>query len=261
MIERPYAFGGTTVIIGLLGAVVLACAGGLWAGGRMRRAGIDRQRRPELATIVAAVLGPFGLLLGFSLSVAISRHDARKIATVNEANAIGTAFARASLVPAVTDPVRALLREYVDLDVAFYLSIGEAQRSQLVERDLVSIQDRLWRYGAGALSADPRSVAASDFVQSINGLVDRHAVRIAMIRNYLPPILLLLLAAFAVVGSALTGYAAGLTAHGDRFTPFLASLMSAAVLLVVVDIDRPLYGFITVGQESMQDLRDYMQTH
>ncbi|MEM8824827.1 MAG: hypothetical protein AAGF30_14570, partial [Pseudomonadota bacterium] len=65
-----------------------------------RRIGLNRPPRDEtetgqISTTQASLLGILGLLLGFTFSVALGRHDARSAAVVAEANAIGTAWLRA----------------------------------------------------------------------------------------------------------------------------------------------------------------------
>ena len=56
--------------------------------------------REDLGTILAAALTLLGLLIGFSFSMAISHYDQRKNCEETEANAIGTAYVRADLLPA-----------------------------------------------------------------------------------------------------------------------------------------------------------------
>ena len=56
-----------------------------------------------------------GLLIGFTFSMAVSRYDQRKNHEEAEANAIGTEYVRADLLP-IADAARArdLLRNYLD---------------------------------------------------------------------------------------------------------------------------------------------------
>jgi hypothetical protein len=61
------------------------------------------------------------LIIGFTFSMALGRYDMRKNYEEEEANAIGTEFLRADVLPA-TDAakVRALLLSYLDQRVLFY---------------------------------------------------------------------------------------------------------------------------------------------
>ena len=60
---------------------------------------LQDQERELFGTIVAATLTLLGLLIGFSFSMAISRYDERKNHEEAEANAIGTEYTRAGLLP------------------------------------------------------------------------------------------------------------------------------------------------------------------
>ena len=88
-----------------------------------------------MQTAVAAILG---LLLAFTVSMAVSRFEDRKHAVVDEANAIGTAYLRVSLLP---DPLRS------QATGAFAKYVGT--RLQLARAD--------WFTGAGAGSVQSRS--------------------------------------------------------------------------------------------------------
>ena len=60
----------------------------------------DADERDDFGVILAATLTLLGLIIGFSFSMAISRYDQRKNLEEEEANAIGTEYLRAELLPA-----------------------------------------------------------------------------------------------------------------------------------------------------------------
>jgi hypothetical protein len=77
---------------------------------RKKQLNLDEDVREDLDLIVAATLTLLGLIIGFSFSMAISRYDQRKSYEEGEANAIGTEYLRADLLPAADRAnVRALL--------------------------------------------------------------------------------------------------------------------------------------------------------
>src|SRR5271169_1628111 len=76
--------------------------------GRPLRARTDEPARGLEGAVQAAALGLLALLLGFSFSLVASRYDARREVIVHEANAIGTAYLRAQLLP---EPQRSESRE------------------------------------------------------------------------------------------------------------------------------------------------------
>ncbi len=66
--------------------------------GRRRQKWEDGER-DDFRMIVAATLTLLGLIIGFTFSMAISRYDQRKNYEEAEANAIGTEYVRADLLP------------------------------------------------------------------------------------------------------------------------------------------------------------------
>jgi hypothetical protein len=78
---------------------------GWWC--RRRQGPLDAELREDFGFILAATLTMLGLIIGFSFAMATSRYDQRKIYEEAEANAIGTEYVRADLLPAA-DAVAAM---------------------------------------------------------------------------------------------------------------------------------------------------------
>ena len=77
---------------------------------------------------MTATLTLLGLIIGFSFSMAISRYDQRKVYEEAEANAIGTEYVRADLLPAGDAArVRALLRDYKRLSRTAYFVLSNTR--------------------------------------------------------------------------------------------------------------------------------------
>src|SRR6202030_2272198 len=85
----------------------------------------------DFSVILAATLTLLVLIIGFSFSMAISRYEQRKNYEEEEANAIGTEYLRADLLPADAARVRALLRNYLDERILFYRTRNEQQLRQI----------------------------------------------------------------------------------------------------------------------------------
>ena len=82
---------------------------------------LKEEGREDFGVVLGATLTLLALLIGFSFSMAVSRYDQRKNYEEAEANAIGTEYVRADLLPAKdTARVRELLKKYVDQRVLFY---------------------------------------------------------------------------------------------------------------------------------------------
>src|SRR5271168_4094690 len=105
---------------------------------------LEPDARKDFATILATTLTLNGLIIGFTFSMAIGRYEQRKNYEEAEANAIGTEFVRADLVPAADGTkLRALLQDYVDQRLAFYKAGSEAEIRQINSRT-AQLQMQLW---------------------------------------------------------------------------------------------------------------------
>ena len=106
-------------------AMWLATLGGAFLVGRTRQ--LEPNARDDFGIILAATLTLLALIIGFSFSMALTRYDLRKSHEAIEANAIGTEYVRADLLPAADAArVRALLRRYVDQRILFYSAPANA---------------------------------------------------------------------------------------------------------------------------------------
>ena len=95
-----------------------------WFGASCRRrygnvkGGEDRD---FFTIILGASLTLLGLIIAFSFSMAVSRYDQRKNYEEQEANAIGTEYVRANLLPAPdAAKVQGLLKSYLDQRILYY---------------------------------------------------------------------------------------------------------------------------------------------
>src|SRR5438067_7260853 len=88
--------------------------------------------REEFGVVLAATLTLLGLIIGFSFSMAVTRYDQRKNYEEAEANAIGTEYVRAGLLPAPdASKVRELLTNYVHQRVLFYTTRSASELDQI----------------------------------------------------------------------------------------------------------------------------------
>ena len=84
------------IALGMLALLLAACEIGYRRG--LANVGAPDSLRPLMSGTGAAILGLLGLLLGFSLSMAIDRWNTRRNVIVGESNAIGTLYLRAGLL-------------------------------------------------------------------------------------------------------------------------------------------------------------------
>lgn len=118
---------------------------------------LDVEAREDLGIILAATLTLLGLIIGFSFSMAIERYDQRKNYEEEEANAIGTEYVRADLLPAAdAAKIRALLRNYLDQRVLFYVAQHDRQLQQKTNVRTTQLQNELWSAIQAPAAVRPR---------------------------------------------------------------------------------------------------------
>ena len=214
----------------------------------------DGRGGANASTLEAAILGMLALIIGFTFAMALSRFEARRDAVMNEANAIGTTALRARLLP---EPHQAevlkLLREYVKirLDIT-QRPISQTELTAAIDRSN-ALQEALWVQAKGMAAKDNGMVPTGLFIQTLNEMIDNQGKRLAAARNRVPSIVLLALFGIAAVAGAFAGYASGLEARRTRLPVYVTGILVSAVILLILDLDRPSTGFIEVSQQPMID--------
>ena len=125
-----------------------------------RQRELPEDMREDFGVILAAALTLLGLIIGFSFSMAISRYDQRKNYEEAEANAIGTEYVRADLLPAADAAnVRALLKTYLDQRVLYYTTRDPHQLAQITAQT-ARLQAELWAAVLPPTTAQPTPLGA-----------------------------------------------------------------------------------------------------
>jgi hypothetical protein len=215
-----------------------------------------RSMAGSTGAMVGAMLGLLAFMLAFTFGVASSFFQARREVVLSEANAIGTTYLRAAMLPAaIGTDVRHLLREYVDVRLEAATGINVAQAVSKSEE----LHGRLWSQAVAA-SENDRSPVTALFIESLNEVIDLHAKRVmAALRTRVPPPIWVALYLLAILSMAAMGYNQGLTSRRRSLAGFALILAFSVVLLLIVDLDRPGEGLLRVSQQSMIDLQNSMR--
>src|SRR6516165_4240852 len=168
---------------------------------RLRNIGEDV--REDFGVILSATLTLLGLLIGFSFSMAISRYDQRKNYEEAEANAIGTEYVRADLLPSPdAAKVRALLRSYTDQRILFYRT-RDKQKLLQINANTAQLQNELWSAVRAPAASQPTPVIALA-ISGMNDVLNSQAAW----WNRIPPEAWGMMVAIAVCCNLLVGYGA-----------------------------------------------------
>jgi hypothetical protein len=104
----------------------------------------DTETSEDLGVIQTATLTLLALIIGFTFSMAIDRHDNRETLEEAEANAIGTEYLRADLLPSKTSVrTKDLLSQYLDQRILFY-SRQSKEKIQEIRHKTDELQADLW---------------------------------------------------------------------------------------------------------------------
>jgi hypothetical protein len=228
--------------------VVMWAAALLGAAVRKRKPLPDDQR-DDFGLVEAATLTLLGLIIGFSFSMATTRYDLRKSYEESEANAIGTEYVRAGLLPAANAAtVREQLRKYTELRIAFYRT-RNYDDLQRINADTAQLQSHMWSEVEAPALAQPSPVIALA-VAGMNDVLNSQGYTQAAWWNRIPSSAWGLMIGIAVCCNVLVGY--GLhSAKAKGALLFILPLVVAISLLLIADIDSPRGGFIHVVPQNL----------
>ena len=207
----------------------------------------------------AAMLGLLGLLLGFTLAMAVSRWDERRDVIIDEANAIGTLRLRAGLLESpLRDDLRDALRDYTDARIALGGSRNDRTALRTARSNSESLHTSIWSVVERANQPGRSPAVLSSLITAANEVIDLHELRLASIENYLPAPLFLLLFTVASVSLGFLAWAFGAANQGGRAAIVALGLLIGSVLLLIMDVNRPQRGRIEIGIESLERVRETM---
>ncbi|SPF49442.1 conserved membrane hypothetical protein [Syntrophobacter sp. SbD1] len=217
-----------------------------------RRRKLEEDVREDFSVILAATLTLLGLVIGFSFSMAMNRYDQRKNLEAAEANAIGTEYVRADLLPASdAEKVRALLRNYLDQRVSFYMARDEQQIQQINART-AQLQTELWS-AVMAPAAAQQTPTVALAVSGMNDVLNSQGYTQAAWWNRIPIAAWALMATIAVCCNLLVGYGTRNVKAEGLLLLILPFVVTIAFFLIA-DIDSPRGGVIRVAPHNLASI-------
>ena len=241
----------------LTGILVLAAVEGGFALGRHRRTRAAEEQAGAVGTMVGSTLGLLAFMLAFVFSFSSARIDGRRTALIEEANALGTTYLRAGIMPEPhRSEIRRLLREDVDAQVEGFQILRTAHSIARVD----TIHAELWRHATALGRENPNSIVVGVFIQSLNDVIDYYAKRLMTARTRVAALVWFVLYTLTFLAMFALGYHVALTGTTRSPAILLVALSFALVICLVADLDRPHEGHIRLSQQPMMDLQAMMQT-
>jgi hypothetical protein len=222
----------------------LAAFIGDFFGRRRRNVGAERS---DFATALSATLTLLALIIGFSFSMSVGRYDQRKSYEEAEANAIGTEYVRADLLPgADASTLRDLLKKYLEQRILFY-EVGGDSRLGEINAATSKLQVELWSTVTRPATAQPTPLMAL-VVSGMNDVLNAQGYTQAAWWNRIPQPAWMLMGLVAIFANLLLGY-------GERHTSnsilFVLPVVVSCAFALIADIDSPRGGTIRVLPQNL----------
>ena len=242
LVDHPLLFFAATLVlfVGCTRAGVLA---------RLHGHKLTPAERGEFDLVRNAIFTLLGLMIGFAISMAVTRYDVRKNLEESEANAIGTEYLRLDLIPAeAASKARALLRTYVDERVAYY-GISDPGALAKNAAETGDTMNALWAAIAPETRASQTAVTAL-VASGMNDVLNSYGYTVAAWRNRMPIEVWLLLIGVAGCCNFFIGFGAErLSSATHVVLPLTASL----AILLIADVAGPHNGFVRVHPINLID--------
>ena len=213
----------------------------------------DTETSEDLGVIQTATLTLLALIIGFTFSMAINRHDNRETLEEGEANAIGTEYLRADLLPANTSArTKDLLNQYLEQRILFY-SRQNKEKIREIRQKTDALQNALWDEILPVARSQPTPAIAL-VVSGMNDVLNSQGYVQAAWWNRIPYPAWALMAAIALCANILVGFGArNFKKNVGLFMifPFVTSVS----FFLIADIDSPRGGVIRIEPRNLITLK------
>lgn len=242
LVTHPFVFFAVSLILltlsGWIGFTVLR-----------RKNPLEPEVRDDFGMVQSATLTLLALVIGFSLSMAVGRYDQRKNYEEEEANAIGTEYLRADLLPAAqAQTVRTLLPQYLAQRILFYQT-RDSQRLAEIDATTTQLENDLWAAVKISAAAQPNPITALA-VAGMNDVINTQGYTQAAWWNRIPVAAWTLMMLIGVFCNLLVGYGSRSANRKMRVLLIIPMTVSISFMLIA-DIDSPRNGIIRVVPQNL----------
>ena len=246
------------VVVAGFAIISLVCYEAGFRLGRWWQERMPGEQEGPTGVLVGSLLALMAFMLAVTMGMAADRFDARRGMVLAEANAIGKAYLEAEYLPSESaDKLQGLLREYLPLRIA------TADRARVIVnlQRSTELHAEMWAIVAEAGRSGYLSDLMSSLGESVTDLVSLNQSRVvAGLYTRVPETILLLLLAGSALSLGMVGYGAGITGHRSVVSAVVLVVALGAVMTLVIDLDRPQEGFLTVSQQALLDVQNWIGT-
>ncbi len=250
---------GSPFLVFAVTFLVMWLAVGIGLFFRKKKNNLEAGAYQDFDLVVTATLTLLGLIIGFSFSMAISRYDQRKSYEEAEANAIGTEYVRADLLPAADAArVRGLLKEYLDQRILFYRARDEHELQQ-INAHTAQLQSEMWSATHAPGGTEPAAFLALT-ISGMNDVLNSQGYTQAAWWNRIPTAAWCLMLAVAICSNLLVGYTSRRVKQ-EAIRMLVLPLVLAIAFSTIADIDSPRRGVILVSPQNLENLDQSLTGH
>ncbi len=228
--------------------------------GRWRRdqgAGLA-ESEAQLSAMTGAHLALLAFIMAFSFSMASGHYQDRRELIMADANAIGTAHLRATLID---EPEARLIAAALVAYTQVRSTIGTLEDAPRMISESERLQDEMWQAMTALVQRQAPNVTHSLLIQSLNEVFDIHDERLnAGLKKRVPRMLWAFLAALLTLAMLGIGYFSGAKGTRNPIASTGLALSFSLVLLLIADLDRPTGGTLRSDQGPMLTLLERLET-
>ena len=218
----------------------------------------DTETSQDLGVIQAATLTLLGLIIGFTFSMAIDRHDNRELLEESEANAIGTEYLRADLLPPQASArTKDLLQQYLAQRILFY-SKQDKDKIHEIHQKTDELQDSLWKEILPIARTHATPINAL-VLSGMNDVINSQGYVQAAWWNRIPYAAWSLMAVIAICANLLVGFGARNFKKNIGLFMIFPFVISMSFFLIA-DIDSPRGGVIRIEPRNLITLQNSLAT-
>jgi hypothetical protein len=217
-----------------------------------------RLRTGEFGIIETSLYGLLALLLAFTFNMASDRYDARRSKLTDETNSIVSTSLCISLYPdTAQSQLRNLLNQYLQSRIKLY----SAKRNETVIKNAIKLSDStsngMWAVAARYSNLSEYQPASRLTLQAVSDMKSIATARERAFDERVPDTIMLLLFFMIIICSFYLGFLVDLNTLRSWITIVGFLLFSIMVIFVILDLDRPQRGLITV--ESYEKMIENLQ--
>ena len=231
------------------------CSFAVWLGhlASKRAHDLNKALATDLNIIQAATLTLLALIIGFTFSMAITRHDLRENLEATEANVIGTEYLRTDLLPEqVAAKAKKVLIQYLDIRIDYY-ETHDHKRLEEIYQETDRLQTQLWDAVAPSVRSNQTPVMAL-VAAGMNEVIDSEGFTVASWAARLPVTAWILMCAIALFANLLLGFGAYNFAR-KTWIFLVFPFITAISFFLIADIDSPRGGAIKIIPRNLQSLK------